>query len=117
MSGSVIKEIDKHISLAPLVAEAEKWTPGIFQPIFQFNLLPEVKGGREIFNRTDGRDGLTGGANIDGLDFRFTHASPGASPYTVDVTRANSCWSLSTTWWVTRGKFRSHRRPDPTPPR
>jgi hypothetical protein len=43
----------------------------------------------------DGRDGLAGGANGKDWDCVFTESSPGARPYTVNLTPANSAWALS----------------------
>ncbi len=80
-------------NLAPYFRGKNELKPGIAKPIFQFDI--DGKGGWRVQIERDGRDGLAGG-EVDGdYDLTFTHESEGAKPYTVDVTRENSAWSLS----------------------
>jgi hypothetical protein len=80
-------------NLAPYFRGENELKPGITKPIFQFDI--DGNGGWRVRIERDGRDGLAGG-DVDGdYDLSFTHESEGARPYTVDVTRENSAWSLS----------------------
>jgi hypothetical protein len=45
--------------------------------------------------KPDGRDGLKGGTRAGDWDLTFTESSPGAKPYTVDVSPASTTWALS----------------------
>jgi hypothetical protein len=88
--------LDKHVlfNLAPYFTGDNALKPGVTKPIFKFDI--DGKGGWKVRIERDGRDGLAGG-EVDGdYDLTFTHESKGAKPYTVDVTRDNSAWSLST---------------------
>ena len=67
--------------------------PGVTKPIFDFELLPE--GGWELRIEVDGRDGLAGGLVADDYDWRFSHRSAGARPYSVAVDPQESHWALS----------------------
>ncbi len=79
--------------LAPHFDGDKTVRPGETKPIFEFTI--DGKGGWTFKMERDGRDGLSGGEDKDGWDLVVTHQSPGAKPYTVDVTRANSAWAMS----------------------
>jgi hypothetical protein len=88
--------LDRHIlfDLAPYFDADRTVYPGVTKPLFRFTI--DGKGGWEVRIERDGRDGLEGGQNDGDWDMTFTHKSPGARPYTVNVTGANSTWAVST---------------------
>jgi hypothetical protein len=67
--------------------------PGTEKPMFRFTI--EGGGQWTLKIELDGRDGLAGGSDEKGWDMVFTQNSPGAKPYTVDLTPDNSAWALS----------------------
>jgi len=69
--------------LYPHAGGKQDLKPGLNQPIFQFDVLPN--GGWKVQIERDGRDGLKGGEVEDGFDMVFTHESKGAKPYSVDL--------------------------------
>lgn len=81
-------------NLAPYFTGENALKPGVTKPIFQFDI--DGKGGWTLKIERDGRDGLAGGEVDDNWDLVFTHESKNAKPYTVNVTRENSDWALST---------------------
>jgi hypothetical protein len=88
--------LDRHVllDLAGRFTDANTLRPGITKPILQFDIHA---GGRWTLRiETDGRDGLAGGRRDGGWDLEFTEKSPGARPYTVDVSPADTAWTLST---------------------
>jgi tetratricopeptide (TPR) repeat protein len=79
--------------LAPLFAGDNRLSPGVLKPMFRFTL--DGKGGWSLRYERDGRDGLAGGQHEGDWDVVITDKSPGARPYTVDVTTGNSTWAMS----------------------
>lgn len=90
------KNLDPHIlfDLAPHLEGDNRIYPGVTKPVFRFTI--DGKGGWQLLIEPDGRDGLAGGARDDDWDLSFSHKSPGAKPYTVNVTQENSTWAMST---------------------
>jgi hypothetical protein len=89
--------LDPHVllDLTDVLGGADKCRPTVERPIFRFE-LGEGKGAWALRIERDGRDGLAGGERDGDWDLSFTHESPGAKPYTVNVTRGNSVWAMST---------------------
>ena len=79
--------------LAPLFAGDNRLSPGVSKPMFRFTI--DGKGGWTFRFERDGRDGLAGGQRDGDWDVVVTHESPGAKPYTVDVSAENSTWAIS----------------------
>jgi hypothetical protein len=89
------KNLDGHVllNLAEHFRGENVLRPGVTKPLFRFDV--DGKGGWTVRIERDGRDGLAGGEVDDGWDLTFTHESPDAKPYTVDVTNDNSAWAMS----------------------
>lgn len=86
---------DRHIlcDLAPLVAGTNAIRPGVTRPLMRFDI---ADGGGWTFRlKRDGRDGLKGGDHPNDWDVVVTDRSPGAKPYSVNVTRQNSAWVMT----------------------
>ena len=87
-------KLDKHVlfDLAPYCEGEKDLRPMVNQPMFRFEVGP--KGAWTVWIERDGRDGLAGG-EVDGdWDQKFTHESPGARPYTVDLGKKPT-WRFS----------------------
>jgi hypothetical protein len=74
--------------LAPYFTGEHRNLPGLMKPVFRFDV--DGKGGWTLRIRRDTRPGR------DDTEQVFTHESPGAKPYTVNVTADNAVWALST---------------------
>ncbi len=88
--------LDRRIlfDLAPYFDGEDEVRPGVTKPMFRFDI--HEAGSWTLKIERDGRDGLDGG-EVDGdWDMVFTDTTPGAKPYTVGVTPANSAWAMST---------------------
>ena len=81
------------LDLAPYFRDANLLRPGVTKPIFEFNIGEQ--GSWTLKIEIDGRDGLPGGPNAESWDHVFTEKSPGAKPFTVPLTPANSRWTLT----------------------
>lgn len=91
------EELDEHIllDLTDVLGGAENCRPCVEKPVFRFE-LGEEKGHWRLMIKRDGRDGVPTGDSEDEWDMIYTHDSPGAKPYTVDITRENSAWAMNT---------------------
>lgn len=89
------EELDEHIllDLTDVLGGPENGLPLVRKSIYRFELGQE-KGHWRLMIKHDGRDGEP--ESDDEWDMIFTHESPGAKPYTVDITRDNSVWAMNT---------------------
>ncbi|MGC9453698.1 MAG: hypothetical protein ACP5HU_02430 [Phycisphaerae bacterium] len=89
------EELDEHIllDLTDVLGGRENGLPLVQKSIYRFE-LGEEKGQWRLMIKLDGRDGEP--ESEDEWDLVFTQDSPGAKPYTVDITRENSVWAMNT---------------------